>query len=1091
MNIWTLLKNSLFFYRRTHVGVVLGAALSTAILIGALIVGDSIKYSLEQIVYARLGQTHFALESGDRFFRTQLADDIAADLNTVTAPLLQTRGIAIANGGENRSNKVQVFGVDERFDKLDNLQNVYAEISDSELLLNSHLAAILKVRTGDELLLRIEWLDAMPKDAPLALDSDLYITRRFVVKNIVTDEQFGRFGLRTNQVAPHNVFMSLSALNEIMDIFSSANVLLVAGQTDIDKLNKSFSDNFKLIDAGLSLVELDNDAVELRSNRIFLDPPIALFARELEKKSSPVFSYFVNEFRRNNKATSYSFVSAPGAPIVPDDLAENDMIINSWLAQDLSAKVGDKIIVSYFVIGPKRTLVEQTSTFTVRKIVPLTGQCADRSLMPDFPGLANEENCRDWDAGIPIDYDKIRDKDEEYWDDYRGTPKAFITLKKAQELWGNRFGELTSIRFPNSTVNEIEKTLSEKIGPQSLGFVFQPVLQQGLQASTQSVDFAQLFIGLSFFIIVAALLLMGMLFVFGVEQRSQETGLFLALGYSPTLTSWIVLLEGFVLAIVGGLVGVVLGILYNMLVLAALKTMWLNIVGTSALQIYINPTTVITGLLISIMLALLTMWLVVRKQTKQSVVSLQKGGPQNLDGLFNKRPVFSYILGTLSIIAVVAILLFTSPGRGKEASAAFFTAGSLLLIGAISFSNIFLKRANNYTTNLSLANIGIRNNSRRRVRSLALIGLLASGLFIVFTVGANRHGSVKGADRRSSGTGGFAFFGESTIPVLYDLNTQKGREFYSLTDEKMRGVEVVPFKVKEGDDASCLNLNRIANPQLIGVAPKELDRRQAFSFVKTSDEVAPENPWLVLDQELEGDVVPGFADQTVIVWGLGKSVGDTLYYVDESGQELKIKLVGGLANSIFQGNVIISEELFIKKYPSISGYRLFLVDAPLHKKEETAQSLTWALQDQGFDLTLTAQRLAEFSKVENTYLSIFLILGGFGLVIGSLGLGIVVMRNVLERRGELALLRAVGYQRETISKLLLAEHVFLLLAGIGIGILAALFAVLPALLSPSAGIPYITILLTLLFVIVSGLLFTYVSTRIATKGELLSALRNE
>ena len=1090
MNVFKLLKNSLYFYRRTHFGVILGVALSTAILTGALIVGDSIKYSLEQIVYSRLGRAYFALQSGDSFFRPQLADNISNDLDIITAPLLQTRGIAISNGGQFRSNKVHVYGVDSNFDKMAGLDNVYAQIQKHEILLNSHLAAILNVQGGDEVLLRIERLDAMPKDAPMALDADLFISRRFQIKGIVTDKEFGRFGLFANQVAPFNVFLSLPVLNEIMELKSSANVLLAAGPTDIADLDKSLKKNFQLADAGLLTAALEKNFVELRSNRIFIDPTIANLALKSQQNPNPIFTYFVNQISFNNKATPYSFVSAPGNSIITKGLADNEIIINTWLALDLAARVGDSINISYFVIGPKRTLVEKTTAFTVRRIVPIAGPYADRSLMPDFPGLSEKDNCRDWDAGIPIDYDKIRDKDEIYWEKYHGTPKAFINLKKAQELWSNRFGDLTAIRFPNSTVEKIETNLLKELVPQSLGFVFQPVLQQGLLAGSQSVDFAQLFIGLSFFIIVAALLLLGMLFVFGVEQRSQEVGLFLALGYSSNLIIRIILLEGLVLAVIGGLVGVMAGIFYNQILLAALKSLWINIVGTSALQIYVKPETVLIGFAISVLLAVATMWLVVRKQSKQTIVSLQRGHGFGTIAS-TKPPLLSYILIALSIITVIIILSTTGPGRGKEAAAAFFTAGSLMLIAALAIVNIFLKRSNGMNKKLSLLNIGIRNNSRRRVRSLVLIGLLASGLFIVFTVGANRHGTTGDAGLRASGTGGFAFWGESTIPVLYDLNSQKGREFYNLSEEKMQNVNIVPFKVKEGDDASCLNLNRISNPQLIGVEPQELIQRHAFTFTKMSDNDEPDNPWLMLNQDFSSNIIPGIADQTVIVWGLGKSVGDTLYYMDERGQKFGVKLMGGLANSVFQGNVIISEKDFVEKYPSMSGYNLFLVDAPVQRQEEAEQTLTWALQDQGLDLTPTNRRLEEFSNVENTYLSIFLILGGFGLVIGSIGLGIVVMRNVLERRGELALLRAVGYQRDAILIILLSEFIALLMVGILVGILTSLIAVLPALMSPGAGIPYFTVMLTLVFVITSGLLFTYISTRFAIKGELLSALRNE
>ena len=60
-------------------------------------------------------------------------------------------------------------------------------------------------------------------------------------------------------------------------------------------------------------------------------------------------------------------------------------------------------------------------------------------------------------------------------------------------------------------------------------------------------------------------------------------------------------------------------------------------------------------------------------------------------------------------------------------------------------------------------------------------------------------------------------------------------------------------------------------------------------------------------------------------------------------------------------------------------------------------------RDVGLELTPATKRLAAFNAVQNTYLSTFQILGGLGLVLGSVGLGLVVMRNVFERRGELGM----------------------------------------------------------------------------------------
>jgi len=753
---------------------------------------------------------------------------------------------------------------------------------------------------------------------------------------------------------------------------------------------------------------------------------------------------------------------------------------------------GDHLQLTYYVLGSRRELQEKSSDFRIKSVVPLLGIYADRDLLPDFPGLSGEENCRDWDPGIPVDLEKIRDKDEDYWDDFRGTPKAFVTLNAAQNMWANRFGDLTAMRFPDLKRSDIESALWGELDPADLGFVFRNVKKEGLRASSQSVNFSQLFLGLSFFIILAALLLTGLLFVFNTENRSEENGLLLALGFSRKAVKRLVLGEGAVLVVIGSLLGGVVGILYNGILLGALKTVWRGVVGTSALHIHFRLSSLLIGVSIGVVVVFFTLWLVTRRQIKQPIAGLQRG-LSHIDTIGKRKQHKSLFIGISCLLAVTIILIVADFGRGDSAFIFFFLAGSLFLVGGLAFVNILLYYLGKNTDKIRLSHfqIGIRNNARKRTRSITLIGILACGLFIVFTVGANRLSALKGSEKRDSGTGGFSLFGQSSIPVLYDLNTLKGKRFYGLDAAKSEDVSFVQLRVKEGDDASCLNLNRVSNPQLLGVIPAELAGRNAFTFAAMTDEVDPQNPWLILENDLPGGIIPAVADLSVIVWGLGKAVGDMLTYIDEKGETFHLKLVGGLANSVFQGNIIISEDTFIRKYPSISGYRFFLVDVPPERGEEVSRNLSWALQDQGLDLVPASSRLAEFNTVQNTYLSIFLILGSFGLLLGSVGLGIVVWRNVNERRGELALLRAVGFTKKSVQIILLSEHVVLLVAGILFGILAALLAILPSLLTPGTEIPYPTILIILIIVGLNGAIWTFSAVTLATKQDLIPSLRKE
>ena len=204
--------------------------------------------------------------------------------------------------------------------------------------------------------------------------------------------------------------------------------------------------------------------------------------------------------------------------------------------------------------------------------------------------------------------------------------------------------------------------------------------------------------------------------------------------------------------------------------------------------------------------------------------------------------------------------------------------------------------------------------------------------------------------------------------------------------------------------------------------------------------------------------------------------------------------MAAVANSILQGNLIIGEREFLARFPSESGYRMFLIDVQSYQPAQVnavAATLSRAAQDYGMQVTPANSRLAALNAVQNTYLNTFQVLGGLGLLLGSVGLGIVVLRNVLERRGELALLAAVGFRRRSIKWVVLSEHGALLLLGIVIGMGAAFIAVLPSVLTPGTELPWRSLAWTLGAVLASGALWTWAATQLALRGKLLDALRNE
>ncbi len=111
---------------------------------------------------------------------------------------------------------------------------------------------------------------------------------------------------------------------------------------------------------------------------------------------------------------------------------------------------------------------------------------------------------------------------------------------------------------------------------------------------------------------------------------------------------------------------------------------------------------------------------------------------------------------------------------------AFFGGGALLLIAGIAAAAVWFRSlaARAASRPLTLTSLGVRGCARQRQRSLAIVALLASGSFLIVAVEANKLDATRDSARRSSGTGGFAFVGESALPIVQDLNTKAGREFF-------------------------------------------------------------------------------------------------------------------------------------------------------------------------------------------------------------------------------------------------------------------------------------------------------------------------
>jgi ABC-type antimicrobial peptide transport system permease subunit len=936
---------------------------------------------------------------------------------------------------------------------------------------------------------------------------------RLTLTDVIPDRGAGRFGLTPRQQDPPNAFVSLRQLQRSLGLRGQVNALFVAA-TDASRLDPGQTLRQALALEDLGLVVRRGEAYFAVESREFVlrpgvDQAVAEVVAELGAPMMRTQSYLANEMRADARALPYSMVTAldprngltwSTLPLIDGTRAttpgDDGILLNTWAASDLGASVGDVVEIAYYVVGPREELSEERTAFRVEGIVAMRGLGADRALTPDYPGVQEAEDISAWNPPFPVDLARIRTEDELYWDEHGATPKAFVSEATGRRLWATRFGSTTSIRIGAPAGGDLgnmeasfRQALIERLSPEAFGLSFRPVKDEGLRAATGATDFAGLFLGFSFFLIISAALLIGLLFRLGVEQRAGEIGLLLSVGYRVARVRGRLLGEGGVLAATGGLLGVAAGVGFAGLMMTGLRTIWRPAVGSSELYLHLSATSLVTGWVVTLIVVLLSVYFAVRKLVRIPPPQLFTG-TVTLPG---KRTagLVSLVLAWGGLIGAAALVIGAVASGSLESPGLAFGTGSLLLVAGLAFFARWCRGSRRRNVARAVAGMAARNSSWNPGRSILSVALVGAACFMIVVVEVFRIEPGQELEAKDSGAGGFALVAASGVPLLQDLNRPEDRFELGFSDDAsslLSDVTVYPARVLPGDDASCLNLYQPERPTLLGL-PAQFLARGGFRFRQLLDLPDGADPWHLLESTLEDGVVPAMADSASAQWILHLGLGDELTMEDESGQPLRLRLVGLLDQSIFRSEVLISERAFLEHFPSRTGDAYFLIEAPAERASEVTRLLESTLEPFGFDAGSTRDKIAGYAAVQNTYLSTFQVLGGLGLLLGTVGLGVVLVRNVLERRGELATLRAFGFRRSTLAWMVLAENAFLLVIGVVVGCVAALAAVVPSL--AGRHVPWPSLAATLALVLAAGMLSSIAAVIGTLRVPLLPSLKSE
>ena len=1115
MNSLTWIIRSLVFHRRTHLALAGGAALAAAVLAGAMLAGDALNRNLRRMALERVGGVRSAVELRGRFVDASLADRLEKQTGSTVAPVLRLSSTFLAigdTGVETRFDRLNAYGVDERFVSLSGVakpetpQTGGRRIHPGDILLSARVAdALGSSVAAPATSLRFEQPSAFPLEMPLGdRRGDRAVRRPVQTRGVLPDAELGRFSLVANQIPPPNAFVDRDWLADAAGVPHRANLLL--GKAEPAALEAALRAALLPSDAGLELSRImpptgTGGVWLVRSERIYLDEAYAR-ALSVAAPSTPVVSlhHLADAFAAGGRETPYGFITALSPTsdsrlgVVPAGMADDGIVINSWLAETLGLKVGDALTLRWRRFEAGGRLVPDSAELTVARVIDMAAAVSEAALMPKFPGLTDADKCADWDVGLPMERAKLDDPaNAAYWKTYGSAPKAYVTLAAGKRMLGTHFGSAMAVRFSPETGQDAIQSALRRAEPRDLGFVVRPVRQEALQAAEQAMDFRELFVGMAFVLMISALILTGLLASLGVANRREEVGVLRASGFGARRIAWLWLAESLPPLAMGAAGGVVAGVGGAWLLVWALNRFWNAAVASSPIPFTVGVKACAVAGALSLGLSLLTVRWGVRSTVRVQVRDLLGGeAEEDVPDVGRRWEIGNLAIALGAALLAAALLVLSGRVSSSEASGIFFGAGLLLMVSLLCLARLAVNgfsRSGGGRLAAGPIRAGLLNVARHRRRSLLVMILLSTGCFLTVGILAMKQDPAADTAPSWSGGGGYGFLVEAAIPLPGD----KGGEVIRKSLEA--GADALAFRVREGDEAGCLNLNRATQPRVLGVSPESAKAARAFE--KPATGAGEDSVWFLLKRTLDDGAIPALAgDLTTVEYGLqaktGEKDGSVYEFAGENGRVWRLRLVGALPvrTGVLQGSLIIDEAVLTRMAPSSPGAGLWLVRSSLPESAAAAR-LRAGLGRYGGTVAPVRDRLRLLGAVESTYLDMFLVLGGLGVVLGAVGVGLVVLRNAAARRGELAVLRAVGVPSRKVLAYLAAEYVYVVLAGLVAGAVPALLAVRPAMNNLGQQMPVGAMAWLIAAMFASGLLGTFAAVIAASRMHLMEALRGE
>jgi hypothetical protein len=295
-----MILRSLWYDRWINVAVMLGVVCATAVLTGALLVGDSMRGSLRALTLDRLGNIDTILQGANFFTPPENPLEFYTPKG-YKKPWTKTEAVILLPAAVEANGKVS------------GTQLLTAASQQDEIIVNEILAKRLGVKVGDTISLRFNSIESIPPDSALGRRTDTLLRAQLKLKEIIPNTGRGRFSLKVDQQAEPLCIVPLNWLQKKLDVGEKVNTIFFMTDdpqtVSTPQQRKCLEQGFKPTLDDLGIVVDEN---YVKSARMLFTKPQAEEIQKSLPESRPALVYLATKIRavKNGRETPYSTICA-------------------------------------------------------------------------------------------------------------------------------------------------------------------------------------------------------------------------------------------------------------------------------------------------------------------------------------------------------------------------------------------------------------------------------------------------------------------------------------------------------------------------------------------------------------------------------------------------------------------------------------------------------------------------------------------------------------------------------------------------------------------------------------------------------------